>query len=161
MNRSRCLKALACLLALPDGASARANNVALTSQIAKEVQTFLTAFNDLDWPRFIDHFMADASFFAPVNQSRRLDGRDEIAQFFREVFAQTKSESGRSRPPYMHLAARDLRVQGSNDSAVASFHLLEPDGSIHRRTLLFMRSAGRWRIAHLHASNFLAPVKSA
>ena len=127
----------------------------------REVETalaaFLRAFDTLDLPAFIACFDSKVTFFAPTGRATRIDGRDAIADFFSGVFAQTKRESGRTQPPYMHLDPRDLRVQQTGDCAIVTFHLAESDG-IHRRTLVFARNHGGWRIVHLHASNLGPPA---
>jgi ketosteroid isomerase-like protein len=130
---------------------ARPTDAAVTEALGK----FVSAFDALDMKRFIGCFSVDASVFTPTGDPHRLDGAAKIEAFFQTVFDETRRASGRSEPPYMNLEPKDLRIQGMVDVAIATFHLVEPDSSIHRRTFVYRRESGVLKIAHLHASNFL------
>jgi ketosteroid isomerase-like protein len=121
-------------------------------------QQFLTAFNNLDMPAFLDCFADDATVFHPPSAPprtfpMRIRGRAEIQRTFGVVFAQIRTASNRTSPPFMELTPQDLEVQRFGDVAVVTFHL-GGAAARARRTLVFHRAAGKWRIVHLHASIF-------
>jgi uncharacterized protein (TIGR02246 family) len=117
------------------------------------LQRFLKAFEDLDWETFRASFADDATAFFPVpGWPDRSDGRAAIEERFRQVFAETRAAAP-SGPPYHRLEPEQLAIQlVGPDAAVTSFHLRN-DERIARRTIVFKRIDGAWRIAHLHASN--------
>jgi uncharacterized protein (TIGR02246 family) len=131
---------------------------AIDADIRDSFQEFVHAFNDLDMKRFIACFSADATVFTPTGDPKRIEGRRKIEAFFQKVFDETRTTSGRTQPPYMHLDARDLLIQHLDNSAVLTIHLHEPDESVHRRTFVYRYASVRWEIVHLHASN--GPPKS-
>ena len=55
-------------------------------------------------------------------------------------------------PPYMQLDPSDVKIQVFLDFAMVSFHLLADD-RLGRRTFVFVKRKGAWKILHLHASN--------
>jgi ketosteroid isomerase-like protein len=125
------------------------------------MRQFLTAFNNLDLPAFLDCFAADATVFHPPSAPprtfpTRIQGRQEIQQTFEVVFAQIRTRSGRTAPPFQDLQPQDLEVQRLDDVAVVTFHLGTATAR-SRRTLVLHRAGTDWRIVHLHASTFNAP----
>jgi ketosteroid isomerase-like protein len=145
------------ILALVFWLIASSSQALAASTTEKSVKTFtfnfLRAFEDLDMPRFIDCFTAEATMFFPSPEpSNRFDGKPAIQAHFEQVFAGIRA-GATSGPPYHHLVAEDLTVQSLGTSgAVVSFHLRSAE-RIARRTLVLTRENGNWRIAHLHASN--------
>ena len=122
------------------------------------VQEFLTAFNDLDMPRFIACFAADAVMFHPPSPPprtfpTRVSGRSEIERTFQVVFDQIRTRSGKSSPPYQNLQPQDALVQRFDGFAVVTFHL-GSDRVRGRRTLVYRQVGAAWTIVHLHASTF-------
>ena len=124
------------------------------ANVREALGRFVGAFDALDMKRFIACFSVDACVFTPTGDPHRVDGAAKIEAFFQTVFDETRRTSGRSRPPYMKLEPKDLRIQSMGDGAIATFHLLEPDSSIHRRTFVYQLDSGVLKIVHLHASNF-------
>lgn len=123
------------------------------NQIKEAAQSFLTAFDALDWEPFQQCFAPDATIFMPFpDVVRRLDGWEAIAPVFQPFFVKVRAE--RSGPPYLNLQPLDLAVQGVDDMAVVTFHLQDA-GVVSRRTAVFQRRNGRWLIVHLHASNMV------
>jgi len=115
---------------------------------------WVRAFNDLDWPAFRAAFAADATVFqpSPVNGGGRRVEPADLDRTWREVFAGLKARAKRPEPPYLDIAPRDLRVDRlSADVALVTFHL-GADPSPGRRTIVWRREPGGWRIVHLHAS---------
>jgi ketosteroid isomerase-like protein len=117
------------------------------------VPQFIAAFNDLDANALSVLFMEDATAFMPAPMDpERVEGRAAIVKTLEPLFVSEKTRQGGS-PPYLHLEARELVVQRtSSNSAVITFDV--GNEIVHsRRTLVVERSGGRWKIAHLHASN--------
>lgn len=125
------------------------------------MQRFLTAFNNLDMPAFLDCFEAEATVFHPPSAPprtfpTRIRGRQEIQRTFEVVFAQIRAASGRTTPPFQDLQPQDLEVQRFDDVAVVTFHL-GTAAARSRRTIVLSSTGAAWRIVHLHASTFNAP----
>ena len=156
MNRTELFQAAAAAILTPGGLAA---DPASGAELRQAFDTFIRAFNDLDMKKFIAAFSEDATLFTPTGNPHRIEGRKSIQAFFQTVFDETKRDSGRAHPPYMNLIARDLLIQRVNGGAVITFHLAEPDGSIHRRTFVPQLSSSMWEIVHLHASNGPPPAK--
>ena len=129
--------------------------------IDEATRTFLTAFNNLDMPAFLDRFAEDATIIHPPSGPprtfpTRLQGKQEIQRTFQVVFDQIRSASKRTSPPYQDLQPRDLLVQQVDGFAVLTFHL-GTERRIGRRTLVLRRIGADWKIIHLHASTFELP----
>ncbi len=122
---------------------------------------FLRAFEDLDMPPFIACFADNATAFFPLPEPpERVEGKQAIQKRFEQVFASIRS-TGKSGPPFHHLAPEDLAIQMMpGQTAVLSFHLRNSE-RIARRTLVLTNTNGRWLILHLHASNAPIEAKSA
>ena len=67
--------------------------------------------------------------------------------FFDEVRAT------REGPPYLRLQPQNLRAEVMGSTGLVTFMLGRSPGAIGRRTLLFVRESGRWKLAHMHVSN--------
>jgi len=52
----------------------------------------------------------------------------------------------------MTLEPRDVVIQIFDTVAIVTFHLLS-DARLARRTFVFIRKNGDWKIIHIHASN--------
>jgi ketosteroid isomerase-like protein len=149
--------ASAFLILSPDATSSQPGG----DDIDAAMQRFLTAFNNLDMPAFLDCFSDDATVFHPPSPpprsfQMRIQGRAEIRRTFEVVFAQIRTVSGKAAPPFQDLQPHDLEVQRFDDVAVVTFHLGTAAARL-RRTLVFHRAATGWRIVHLHASAFNVP----
>ena len=128
--------------------------------IHRFLSEFITAFDNLDWDKFRNAFADDATVFYPRDRANRANGRMEVEEYFKHVFEQIRA--GRSKGPYMDIQPRELRIQVLGDVAIATFHLDDRPGFINRRTLVLRKTAARWKIAHLHASEVASaptPVK--
>jgi ketosteroid isomerase-like protein len=131
------------------------------SQPSDEVRTFLdrfmTAFNNLDGPAFVEMFDDDATIFypSPPNAPIRATGRREFEPAWQRVFQGIRGS--RVTAPFMDLRPERLHVQMLTDVAVVTFELHDLPGVTGRRTLILHRDHGVWRIAHLHASNVPTP----
>ena len=130
----------------------------VAGSIEEALATFVTAFDDLDWPVFRACFSARPTIFHPAAPNiKRIDTPEQFENAWSGVFARIKENSGRTSPPYMHLVPQDLRIEKlSDDVALVTFHLI--DGRIvSRRTLVMKRQSAGWKIVHVHASNIEAP----
>jgi uncharacterized protein (TIGR02246 family) len=152
------LLAMACATASPlrkDDFVREGNDQTADRQAVQELMSgFLKAFEDLDMPRFIDCFTDRATVFFPTPEPpERFEGKKAIESHFQQVFDAIRKSSGATGPPFHHLVPEDLLIQILNPhAAVVSFHLRNSE-RIARRTFVLTKEAGRWRIAHLHASN--------
>jgi ketosteroid isomerase-like protein len=128
-----------------------------TPSIDEALLAFLTAFDNLDWQAFRNCFSRTATIFHPAAPNiRRIDSPDSFEKAWLGIFERIRNSSGRTSPPYMSLNPVDLRVDNlCEDVALVTFHLI--DGStVSRRTLVFKRDSGGWKVVHLHASNITA-----
>lgn len=119
-------------------------------EIRKFLSQFITAFDNLDWDKFRSAFADDATVFYPRDMANRATGRIEIEEHFKRVFEQIRA--GRAKGPYMDLQPRELHMQVLDNVAIVTFHLDDRPGFINRRTFVLRKTAGVWKIAHLHAS---------
>jgi ketosteroid isomerase-like protein len=108
------------------------------------MRDWMDALNSLDEARVVGAFAEDATAFFPTAQAERVDGKAAIGAVFREYFlANTKRTN---------IVPEELRVQQRGDLAVISFNVHNPSAT-SRRTFVWRRYAGGWRIFHMHASN--------
>jgi ketosteroid isomerase-like protein len=122
----------------------------LRAQVSAAAEAFVDAFNDLDWERFEEAWAEDATAFMPLPEfPARLSGRDTIVAAFRSVFGDFPDRF--EGPPYLTIDPVDLRIDVAGTTAIVTFHLGD-EAPRSRRTLVFVREGGAWRIAHLHAS---------
>ena len=140
---------------------AQENNSQVASEkqgVEKALARFVTAFENLDWTTFRDCFSANATIFHPAAPNiRRIDSQLEFDKAWQGVFDRIKKNSARTSPPYMKLNPQDVRIEPlSPDAVLVTFHLVDP-GTIGRRTLVFQKIDGAWKIVHIHASNLPEP----
>ncbi|ABF42598.1 hypothetical protein Acid345_3597 [Candidatus Koribacter versatilis Ellin345] len=144
------------LLLLFSNCVAQTNTKAPTpAALDQRLTAFVSSFDDLDWQRFRPFFADDATVFHPAAPNlKRTDSRESFEQAWLGVFERIRKNSRKSAPPYMQLQPKDLRIQYlDKDVALVTFHL--DDGEVFgRRTMVWQRQAGEWRIVHIHASNF-------
>jgi ketosteroid isomerase-like protein len=128
------------LLLVPALACASARDAGVRAAMA----SFMDALNNLDADRIATHFADDATAFFPVVKAERLDGKAAIAAVFRGyVAANTKKTN---------IVPEDLHVTQSGNVAIVTFNVHNPS-AVSRRTFVWRRDAGTWRIVHMHASN--------
>ena len=123
------------------------------TEVLQLIASFIRAFDNLDWTAFRSCFADNATVFYPEFFPRRIAGGMNLQQSWQKVFQNIKSQSGKRRAPYMDLKPIDTRVQLMSDTAIVTFHLDHGGTGVGRRTLVLRKSAGTWRIVHLHASN--------
>ena len=154
----RIVLGVSCAFALAWSAAPSSTAAQPANGVDAAVQEFLAAFNDLDMPRFLACFAADAVMFHPPAPPprtfpTRVSGRPEIERTFQVVFDQIRARSGRTTPPFQNLAPQEVLVQRFDGFAVVTFHL-GSDKVRGRRTLVYRRVGAAWSIVHLHASTF-------
>ncbi len=122
-------------------------------EVERTVREFLTAFEDLDWPKFTAAFEDGATVFFPAPEPpNRFTGRSEFEPPFQRVFAAIRA-SNPGGPPFHQLKPEDLSVEVlADDMALVSFHLRNEQRTA-RRTLVLVKTNDKWLIHHLHASN--------
>lgn len=121
------------------------------SEVRAAAGKFLVAFDNLDWEPFKAAWAASPSVFFPFPDTpRRIDGKAEVERVFAAFFKDVRATT--SGPPYLHLNPKELQVQVFGDSALVTFMLIR-EHRISRRSLLFVREAGEWKLVHMHASN--------
>jgi ketosteroid isomerase-like protein len=125
-----------------------------SAEIERALSSFLTAFDNLDWPAFRVCFSPNATVFHPSAPNvKRIDSPDQFDKAWLGVFARIKASSGRTAAPYMDLRPQDLQIEMlSENIGLATFHLVN-GATISRRTLVLKKYPGGWKIVHLHASN--------
>ena len=108
------------------------------------MRAWMDALNSLDEARIVGAFAGDATAFFPVVKAERVDGHAAIAAVFHEYVAGSTKKT--------NIVPEDLRVQQSGDLAVITFNVHNPS-AVSRRTFVWRRDSGGWRIVHMHASN--------
>ncbi|HUE77154.1 MAG TPA: nuclear transport factor 2 family protein, partial [Longimicrobiales bacterium] len=127
-----------------------------TAEVMAAAESFLAAFNNLEWDAFHASFAPSATVFQPFREPWRNDDREEVAAFFGSLFEEIRSSS--EGPPYMRITPRDLRIEMLDAAGIVTFHLPGRE-TVGRRTLVFGRkqSIDPWRLFHLHASSLERP----
>ncbi|MFT3727615.1 MAG: nuclear transport factor 2 family protein [Terricaulis sp.] len=138
------------------GATAACAATPASADARETLLAFLRAFENCDLPAMEAAFAPDATHFDralpqaggnDLSAFKRGQGMPPGMRHIAEALPRTSPG-----PPYHHVVAEDLLVQGSDEVAVCSFHLTSAD-SLGRRTVVLARRAGHWKIIHLHASN--------
>jgi ketosteroid isomerase-like protein len=120
-------------------------------KLRQTLSQFVQAFDNLEWEHFTGFFADDATMFQPRKFPRRAENKTEIETEFRQIFDSIRGSQ--TKPPYMDLQPRDLRVQMlTPDVAIVTFHLDDRPGVLNRRTLVWQRFKSAWKIVHIHAS---------
>jgi pimeloyl-ACP methyl ester carboxylesterase len=122
-----------------------------TAEVMAAAESFLTAFNNLEWDAFHASFVPSATVFHPFGEPWRNEDREEVAAFFGRLFAEVRSSS--EGPPYLRITPQDLRIEMLAEAGIVTFHLPGQE-AVGRRTLVFGRKepTDPWRLFHLHAS---------
>jgi ketosteroid isomerase-like protein len=140
---------LVLLLLLGSVAFARSGNP--EAEVRQTLSEFVQAFDNLDWERFTAFFSDGATLFQPRRFPRRAENKFEIESQFRQVFETIRG--GQTKPPYMDLRPRDLRIQMlGKDVALVTFHLDDRPALLNRRTIVWQHFKAGWKIVHIHAS---------
>lgn len=124
------------------------------AELLAAAEHFLRVFDNLEFEPFEAAWSSSRSVFFPFRDTpERVEGA-AVGERFRSFFAEVRST--RPGPPYLHLQPRELRVEVVGDAGLVTFMLGRAPGDVSRRTLLFVRERGAWKLRHMHASNMLA-----
>jgi ketosteroid isomerase-like protein len=113
---------------------------------------FVGALNALDIDRINACFTDDVTAFVPTVQADRVSGKAAVAKIFRDYVDAAKKTAA-----HTSIVPEDTLVDVSGDIAVVTFNVRNP-ASVARRTFVFRRESGAWRISHFHASNLRVPL---
>lgn len=126
------------------------------AELVQAAEHFLRVFDNMEWEPFRAAWSSTPSTFFPFRDTpERVDGA-AVANRFLVFFDEIKAT--REGPPYLRLNSQHFRAEVIGTSGLVTFTLGRPPGNIGRRTLLFVREGGQWKLAHLHASNMEAVV---
>ena len=132
-----------------------------SAEVHAALDQFLRSFEKLDWEPFRTSFSDRATVFFPSAATPgRFDGRPAIEARFEQEFADLRAQ-GKDGPLYMRLEPCQLHVTVLDKrTALVTFELRNA-ARLARRSLVFAREPGGWRIRHLHASNVPWPDQPA
>jgi ketosteroid isomerase-like protein len=117
------------------------------ADIRQTLNGFFSAVESMQLDRIAPFFEEDAQMFSPLGAyPARLDGRVAIIAQFKAI-----AEAIKQMPSPLKIDPQQLVVREFGDLALVTFHLNLP-GPLHRRSFILRRTAGRWHIAHIHAS---------
>ena len=116
---------------------------------------FLSAFENLDWPRFRLAFSDSVTVFHPApDLPGRFSGRPEVEASFLQVFAGIRA-SATDGPPFHRLTPESLSIRQLAPGVALVTFILRNSERLGRRTIILSREPGGWHIVHLHASNLV------
>ena len=119
--------------------------------LVQAAEHFLKVFDNLDWEPFAATWSASPSVFFPFTDTpERVEG-PAVAARFQSFFKEMRA--ARPGPPYLRLNPQELRAEVVGSTGLVTFMLGRSPGGVGRRTLVFVREGGQWKLAHLHASN--------
>lgn len=104
--------------------AAPAASTGATAEVRAAVDSFIRAFEALDWPAFRACFAEGATVFHPAPPHvLRTDSPESFERGWAAVFEQIRRDSGRTAPPYFTLAPKDVRIQLLSEKvALVTFH---------------------------------------
>jgi ketosteroid isomerase-like protein len=121
------------------------------ASVGAATERFLRAFENLDWEAFRLVWASEPTVFFPFDDTaERVTGKAAMEARWQRFFRERLSAGG--SPPYLRLTPRELLVKQYGDAAIVTFHLRMEGRPLGRRTLVFVKENGEWKIAHLHAS---------
>lgn len=133
----------------PVGAQSKAPDD--TAAVRSAAERFIFVFENLDWDAFQAAWASEPTVFFPFDDTPgRVTGRRAVESRWRRFFDEVRARG--SGPPYLQIRPRDLRVTPYGEAALVTFNLGGPPGPMGRRTLVFVKEEGEWKLAHLHAS---------
>ena len=119
--------------------------------LVQAAEHFLRVFDNMEWEAFEAAWATSPSVFFPFRDTpERVEGT-AVAARFRTFFDEVRST--RPGPPYLRLHPQEFRAEVMGSTGFVTFRLGRAPGNVSRRTLLFVRESGQWKLAHMHASN--------
>lgn len=128
------------------------------TEVRATLNNFIQAFDNLEWDAFRMAFDDNATVFYPRAFPQRANGRAEYEQTLKKVFEQIRGN--KTKPPYMDIQPRELKIQMFRDVAIVTFHLDDRPGFLNRRTIVLHKTPAGWKIVHLHASEVSLPAQT-
>ena len=121
-----------------------------STDVMTRANAFVSAFNHFKWEEFRNFFSDDASMFHPQAENKeRITGKNEIEARWLKIFPQFADTANKQ---VMKITASGIHVQIYDKTAIVSFHL-PGDTNFGRRSIVWVKQKGVWKIVHLHASN--------
>jgi ketosteroid isomerase-like protein len=117
--------------------------------IEAKMKTFVDDFNNLNWEGFHASFDDDITAFLDSDTLTLVKGRKGVEQVFKSLFDDVRQHA--PGPPYLHIIPENMLVQVNDHSAVVTFHMTRKNG-ISRRTFVWTKAKGVWRIVHINGS---------
>jgi ketosteroid isomerase-like protein len=145
---------ISALAQAPPVAASRSEASTDLAGIRAAAERFLRVLDDLDWELFRASWASEPTVFFPfADTPGRVAGKGAVETRWRQFFEEARRGPG---PPYLNLKPLDLRVERYGDVGVVTLMLeLNLGGRqlpLQRRTLIFIREHGAWKLAHMHAS---------
>ena len=122
------------------------------AEVRAAATRFIDALNALDLAGMTSLFADDITAFVPTAQPDRVNGKAAVTAIYR-----TYVDRARAGGPTGRTAPEDLTVEATGDLGVVTFNVRDSSGTVRRRTFVFRRAGGVWRISHFHASDFVVP----
>jgi hypothetical protein len=121
------------------------------AELVQAAEHFLRVFDNMEWEPFRAAWSSAPSVFFPFRDTpERVDGAAVSARF-RAFFNEVKAT--REGPPYLRLTPLQFRAEVMGSAGLVTFMIGRAPDGVWRRTLLFVREGGQWKLAHMHASN--------
>ena len=126
------------------------------AELAALWRRFLGAIETGDALTIGDCVAEDSRLFLPLpNTQAGLRGREAIVARFTRLFGAQRATPAAPRQAAITITNFECRVLG--DGVVLAESMLDFGTEWGRRSIVFRRDAGQWRILHLHGSNVPAP----
>jgi ketosteroid isomerase-like protein len=118
------------------------------SEVRKALADFMKGFEPLNAAHLVSFMAPEVTAFLPF-VPRRIDGREAVKAAFEEFFSVLRRDL--PDPPHLRLVVEHMEIQMAGSVAMVSLELPHP-GFLGRRSLMFEKHNGSWRIFHVHAS---------
>ncbi len=121
-------------------------------ELERVVKEFLAAVDAGDQARLETCFDVEATVYFPFDNTPDLvEGRAAVLERFDRLFAAWRRRG--LSTPYVGFAPKHFRIRAAGTGHALATFTVGIEGAPGRRSVLLRRSAARWQILHLHASN--------
>lgn len=119
-------------------------------EVRAAMHAFVRALNTLDVAAMDSAFVDDVVAFVPSARPGLVVGRAEVMRILGAWAARARAAG-----PRTDIVPERMQVGTTGDLAFVAFEVRArvPRPVTRRRSFVFRRVAGRWRIAHMHASD--------
>ena len=131
-------------------------------EVMTALTNFVQAFENGDLATMEASFAVDATDFPRAVMSNNNSSSIQNSDYKRVVGIDPQMRrlismwsANNDEPPYISLDPLDLEVKMFSDAALVTFHLIDGD-ALSRRSFVFSKREGEWKIVHLHASNVVS-----